>query len=486
MAPKPVLIIDDSRETQQLLAEQVLDPGGYRPLVASDGEEGIRLALHEHPALIILGMQLPKMNGLEVLRALRRRSVEAPVIFTTTGESARWIVQAFRMGARDCVIEPFSPREMQEAIRRALATTSVREERDHLAQQLAEFNQQSQRFEAVEAGRARLEAALEGAQDAIVLVDEEDRVLLCNAATRAALNLAEESLLHRPVAETIPHPALLSMFSQARETRRETRSEVPLEDGRTFNAQLTPIEGVGRVLVMQDITHLKELDRVKSEFVTAVSHDLRTPLTTIQGYIELLPRAGSLTAQQQEFIQHVHQSLGTITELVDNLLDSDRLEAGLDLEMGPCDLLQLIEQAIQDFCPRLKRKKQELRWDPPETLPLVLGNRHRLRQVMDNLLNNALKYTQEGGWIAVSALEDNGHVVVHVADNGIGILPAQQPYIFDKFYRVESEETLRITGTGLGLAIVKTVIEKHNGRVWVESKAGEGSIFSFVLPALAT
>jgi two-component system phosphate regulon sensor histidine kinase PhoR len=213
---------------------------------------------------------------------------------------------------------------------------------------------------------------------------------------------------------------------------------------------------------------------------------LRTPLTTIQGYIELLPRAGPVTAQQHEFIQHVLQSLETITELVDNLLDSDRLEAGFDLEMGPCDLLQVIEETIRDFRPRVEKNKQELRWDPPKALPLVQGNRHRLRQVMDNLLNNAMKYTRAGGWIAVSALEDNGHIVVHVADNGIGILPAQQPYIFDKFYRVESEETLRITGTGLGLSIVKTVIEKHNGRVWVESKAGEGSIFSFVLPALKT
>jgi signal transduction histidine kinase len=154
--------------------------------------------------------------------------------------------------------------------------------------------------------------------------------------------------------------------------------------------------------------------------------------------------------------------------------------------MGACNLLEVIEQTLREFRPRIEKKDQELRWDPPEALPLVHGNRHRLRQVMDNLLNNAMKYTREGGWIAVTALEDDGHIVVHVSDNGIGILPAQQPYIFDKFYRVESEDTLRITGTGLGLSIVKTVIEKHNGRVWVESKSGEGSVFSFVLPALKT
>ncbi|MCK4450149.1 MAG: ATP-binding protein, partial [Anaerolineae bacterium] len=118
------------------------------------------------------------------------------------------------------------------------------------------------------------------------------------------------------------------------------------------------------------------------------------------------------------------------------------------------------------------------------TLLQVQGNPHRLRQVMDNLLGNAVKYTQEGGWIAVSAVEDGEYIVVHVADNGLGIHQAQQPYIFDKFYRVKSEETADIKGTGLGLAIAKAVIEKHNGRVWVESKPGVGSVFSFVLPAL--
>jgi len=236
--------------------------------------------------------------------------------------------------------------------------------------------------------------------------------------------------------------------------------------------------------MMQDITHLKELDRIKSEFVATVSHDLRTPLTTIQGYIELLPRVGPLTAQQQEFIQRARESTETITELIGDLLDIGRIEAGFDLEMETCDLGQVIEGTVRDFRLRAEHKGQELRWRPPETLLQVQGNPHRLRQVMDNLLGNAVKYTQEGGWIAVSAVEDGEYIVVHVADNGLGIHQAQQPYIFDKFYRVKSEETVDIKGTGLGLAIAKAVVEKHNGRVWVESKPVVGSVFSFVLPAL--
>ena len=643
MTQERVLVIEDSFETQQLLAELVLEPNGYRPLAAMDGEEGLRLALEEHPDLIVLDMQLPKMNGLEVLEALQQRNVDIPVIFTTVRESVELVVQAFRLGARDYVIKPFGPQEMQEAIQRILVSEALRDERDQLTQQLVEANQKLQRqfqelnaiyaigrsvtslldlnsvlnrvveaavyladaeegmlllldrernelylraakgvdekvarslrvrvddsvagraiqtdrrvlltgehakvatgylvkallylplrvpdhgvigvmgminretdrpfserdifllsaltdyaavaienarlFEAVEVERAKLETILREAQEVVIVVDEENNILLCNSASRTTLGLIEADLLRRPVSEAIPHPALHSMFAHVREVGRATRSEVPLEDGRTFSAQLTPIKGVGYVLMMHDITHLKELDRIKSEFVTTVSHDLRTPLTTVQGYIELLPRAGPLNAQQQEFILRASHSMETITGLINNLLDIDRLETGLKLEMVPCDLIQVIGEAIQDFRPQVEENRQELRWEPPEALPLVQGNPYRLRQVMNNLLGNAIKYTREGGWIAVSAGEDDGHVVVHVADNGIGIPPAQQPYVFDKFYRVESADTLDVAGAGLGLAIVKTVIEKHNGRAWVESRSGVGSVFSFILPALKT
>jgi len=334
--------------------------------------------------------------------------------------------------------------------------------------------------------QAQWEAVLRGAQDVIIVVDEENHILLCNAAACAALDVVEADLLYQPVGESIPYPTLLSMFDQVYQTGQATRSKVSLEDNRTFNAQLTPIAGVGRVLVMQDITHLKELDRVKSELVTAVSHDLRTPLTTAQGYLDLLSRAGPLNKRQQDYILHARQSLETITELIVNLLDVDRLEAGLDLEMIPCDLVQVINRAVEDFQLLAEEHEQDLRWEPPKELPLVQGNPYRLRQVMNNLLSNVIKYTREGGWIAVNAAEEEEHVVVHVADNGIGIPPDQLPYIFDRFYRVKSDETANIPGTGLGLMIVKTVIEKHNGRVWVESKPGAGSVFSFILPTLKT
>ncbi len=643
VAEERVLVIEDSVEIRQLLIDLVLQPGGYRTIVAADGEEGLRLALQESPDLIILDMQLPRMDGLQLLRALREQQADAPVIVVSIHESAETVAQVFRLGASDYIVKPFAPQEMQEAIRRALTFARSHAERDQLTRQLMEANQQLQRqlqelnavytigravtsvldldavlnrvveasvyvaraeegllmlldaasgelylraakdidervtsslrvrvedsvagrairsgrpvlitgkptkiatgylaksllylplrvadrgaigvlgvfnrqsdrsfaerdvfllsavadyaaiaienarlFETVEFERVKLEAILREAQEAVIVVDEQDKVLLCNAAARTALGLNEGDPAYRPVDEVVAHPTLREMFSQGRGTGQVARGEVALESGRTFNAQLTPIRGVGKVLVMQDITHLKELDRVKSEFVATVSHDLRTPLTVIQGYIELLPRVGPLNEQQWHFIQRAHNSIQAITELIGDLLDIGRIEAGFDLEMAPCNLIQMIEEAIRSIQPQAQEKLQDLRWKSPGTLPLVRGNSRTLGQVMDNLLSNAVKYTQEGGWIEVSASQENGHIVVRVADNGIGIPPEEQPYIFDRFYRVESEETAGIRGTGLGLSIVKAVIEKHNGRVWVESRPGVGSTFSFVLPVMKT
>jgi two-component system phosphate regulon sensor histidine kinase PhoR len=206
-------------------------------------------------------------------------------------------------------------------------------------------------------------------------------------------------------------------------------------------------------------------------------------LTTIQGYVTLLERVGPLNHEQQEFVRRVQTSIADISELVGELLDLGRIETGYDLAMEPVQVEEVIGDAVQACRPRALERRQELRWES-HPLPAVLGSRHRLSQVMDHLLSNALKYTPDGGWIAVDAMGDGEHVIVRVADNGVGIPAADQPYVFERFYRVETDETSDVGGTGLGLTIVRSVIEKHGGRVWVESRPGSGSVFTFVLPRM--
>jgi PAS domain S-box-containing protein len=337
-------------------------------------------------------------------------------------------------------------------------------------------------FSAVKSERSKLSTIIGSTEDAVIVTDSEMRVLLLNRAARGAFDIKSSEITNKPVAQAVKNESLIDLFVHSIGSSQVQRGEISLKDGRTLNANLTPIPGVGYVAVMQDITHLKELDRMKSEFVSTVSHDLRSPLTTIKGFIQLLPKAGPLTSQQQDFSAKIVKSVDTITELIGDLLDIGKIEAGVGLEMDVCQMDAVISKVVEDFRSQAEAKRQRLNIELPPQLPPVLGNELRLGQVVANLVGNAIKYTPDEGLISVRANNSNGQIVVSVQDTGFGIPLADQPYVFDKFYRVRSEETDGITGTGLGLAIVKSVVERHNGRVWLESEPGVGSTFTFILP----
>jgi two-component system NtrC family sensor kinase len=241
------------------------------------------------------------------------------------------------------------------------------------------------------------------------------------------------------------------------------------------------IEGVGRTIVMQDITHLKELDRLKSEFVSVVSHDLRSPLTSILGYVQLLERAGELNDAQKDFVKRVHSSVDNITSLIGDLLDLGRLETGLDLTLTACSLNDIIIQVVENAQMAIQDKKLNLDLNLLEEECFVQGDRKRLHQAFNNLVNNAIKYTSEKGKITIRINKKDGQIITQVEDTGVGISPGDQPYVFDKFFR--SDQVMdNFQGSGLGLSIVKSVVERHNGRIWLFSAPEKGTTFTVVLP----
>jgi two-component system NtrC family sensor kinase len=261
------------------------------------------------------------------------------------------------------------------------------------------------------------------------------------------------------------------------------REEFELKDGRIFSAQRTPIEEVGQAIVMQDITHLKELDRIKSEFVTTVSHDLRSPLTSILGYIELVERAGEINQQQREFIDRVQSNVQQISLMISDLLDLGRIEAGLDTTKEKTSVEQIVREAFEGIVDLADAEEITIELEIQGEIGKVFGDPIRLRQMINNLLDNALKYTPSGGTISFRTKTEEGQIILEVVDSGPGIPESDLPKLFDRFFR-GSNIPDDVPGTGLGLAIVKSILDNHNGRVWVETKEGEGSSFTVVLPAV--
>lgn len=327
--------------------------------------------------------------------------------------------------------------------------------------------------------RSKLETILTRVEDGVIVVDPEGCMVIVNHTVRSAFRLEVDNLAGRPVQEVFSHPDLLEIF-RAKQTQ-PVRYEISLEDGRVFNTQVTPIPEVGMVVTMQDITHLKELDRIKSDFVSTVSHDLRSPLTAILGYVELLERAGPVTDQQREFIRRVQFSVNNITSLINDLLDLGRIEAGFDTRKEIVPLAAIVNYSVEGLHNRVVEKEQELILEMPDKLPPVFGNPVRLRQMAANLISNAIQYTPQRGKITVRLMAEGDQLILQVSDNGPGIPPADQPYIFDKFFRA-SNVPFDTPGTGLGLAIVKSIVENHQGRIWVESTIGQGTTFTVVLP----
>jgi two-component system NtrC family sensor kinase len=330
--------------------------------------------------------------------------------------------------------------------------------------------------------RDRLDAILRDTEDNIIVADSEDHVLFCNPTFRRTFNVTRTDFIGRPIGEVVSHPEIIALFSKQALVGRGRHSEITINGGeRVFNAQLTIIKGVGRSAVLQDITHLKEMDKAKSDLVATVSHDLRSPLTSILGYVDMIQRTGPLDDQQLKFAENIKTSVKSITTLITELLELGRIEAGFDVDLEPTNISQIARDAAQQIAPQIEAKGHTLSVEIPPDLPTVFGNPLRLRQVITNLLGNAVKYTPEHGHLRLTLRSEGPLVILQVADSGVGIPKEDQPYVFDKFYRSE-KIAIEYEGTGLGLSIVKSIVDQHNGRIWLESKEGKGTTFTVVLP----
>jgi len=356
-----------------------------------------------------------------------------------------------------------------------------------LVGQTAVLVENARLFQSAEGGRRRLAAILASTTDAVLVTDRDERVLLANPAAEQAFGTEADRIIGQKIAETNLASVLERIFGRPLSASEALNEEVPLPDGRTLYASVSAIlsshgERIGRVAVMRDITHLKELDELKSDFVATVSHDLRAPLTFMRGYTTMLPMVGDLTDKQRDYVDKILQGVGQMSELIDDLLDLGRVEAGVGLERKPCHLGTILVEAVDGMRARAIAKEITLRLEPPQGAAVVAGDAALLRQMVANLVDNAIKYTPSGGTVTVGLSVHDQQAAIRVADTGIGIAPDDQVRLFEKFYRIKRRDTVDIPGTGLGLAIVKSIVERHGGRVWVESKLNKGSVFHALLP----
>ena len=364
-----VLIVDDSPEIRNFLAEYILKPRGFEVLTATNGLEGLTLAVSKKPQLMIVDIQMPRLNGLDLLQRLRDRGLDIPAILMTGHGSEAVAVTAFRLGVRDYMIKPFDMEEMERAIDRALREGRLKQERDALLQQLAE---------------------------------------------------QEEKAVQERVWQ-------------------------------------------------------------QTEIVSLLSKDLRSPLTVLLGYSELLNDEMGLNGEKKVYLGRIHQHVKHIILLVENLQKIEKLEKGeLDLQ-EMCDLGEMWQQVLMINQPALKEQGIRVANEMPATPITIFGDKSLLYSAIAHLLDNAIKFNRPNGKIGCVLCEEDGYVMLEITDTGRGIPRTAQSQIFHKFFRAENVTT-DTHGNGLGLALVKLVVERHKGEISVQSVEGKGTIMTVKLP----
>lgn len=337
----------------------------------------------------------------------------------------------------------------------------------------------------VEVGRRQLEAIINSTPDPVLVTDHRNRLLLANRAAAHVLKIELTSLAGQPIESVIQQKPLLALLQGASVEKQS--AEVILPDQHTYLATASSVVAdghpVGRVCILRDVTHFKELDAMKSEFVATVSHDLRSPLTLMRGYATMLDMVGELNDQQQGYVRKIIAGVENMSRLVNNLLDLGRIEVGVGLQVESVSVVDVLERAVSALRLQATQKKITLNLELPRDMPHAIeADGALLHQAIYNLLENAIKYTPEGGQVTLRIRAAEGFIIFEVEDTGIGIAAEDMGRLFEKFYRGKQREARAQQGTGLGLAIVRSIAERHGGRVWVESELGKGSIFYLQIP----
>jgi PAS domain S-box-containing protein len=355
-----------------------------------------------------------------------------------------------------------------------------------LASQAGMAAANAQLYATAELGRQQFEAVLNSTPDPVMVFDDANNLILINPAAKQLVGLFKETTPGLKLDAVIEHEDLLELLKKDT-INRDTSREIQLTNRRVFFTTVSPVirndQLVGKVCLLRDITQFKEVDTFKSDIVSTVSHDLRSPLTLMRGYASMLQMVGEINEQQRSYIAKIVSGVDSMSKLVNNLLDLGRIEAGIGLKLERTNPISLAEQVVLELQPHANQKNIDLVLEYSINRDTYIeADSALVQQALYNVVENALKYNSLGGSVKVCVSSNENNAMFEITDNGIGIAPIDLPHLFEKFFRSGRREAYNQRGTGLGLAIVKTIIEKHNGKVWVESKLGRGSSFYLQLP----
>jgi signal transduction histidine kinase len=463
-----ILVVSSASQIDQQLSRLFQSSGSAVTCVAGL-PDALDWAANHPVSLAIFEIQTRAGQSVEEISAFSETYPQIPVLLCLDEETPALMKQGLRAGAVGFFPASWSADEGIPVVNHVLDRVRRQKERE------ADLQRQIDEMAHV----------VEDVSNGIIVVDRNLRLKWVNRAAIDAFGLNDvDDWQGKPLLEVFPQPGLSDLF-EIRDSLNCSSTinvvEIPLGEHRVFSVRAVESAGVGWVLTLQDITQQKKLDQIKSDIMHTISHDLRSPLTVILGYVDLVERVGPVNDLQKEFIRRSRSSVHNVTRLVDNLLQLARIESDFDVCKEPLDIRQVLERAVDGFKKQFADKNLRVQLDLPEDLPMLAANSTQIRHMVENLLDNAVKYSVTDGEVKVAAWVEGEQLVLQFHDTGIGIPPDEIPWVFDRFYRA-SNVGAEISGTGLGLAIVQVIVTNHEGRVWIESTLNEGTTVSVLLP----
>jgi PAS domain S-box-containing protein len=450
----------------------------------------MEIVKREPVSIVLLDLKMPGVDGMEILHEIREFNAGILVIVITGFATVELAIEAMKLGAYDFIPKPFEPDQLRIGIRRAyenirLTAKTVKLELER-QRTLADLGDE----------KSRTRTIIESLPTGVVVTNAEGKVVLMNPAFRQQLELDPAAVPGAQICEYVEDEEFCRLVAEISQGRLKEKGgtdacEIQLPSGKSLLAKGRPVFGeggnwLGAVMTLSDITALRALDRVKSEFVAEVSHELRSPLSTIHEQLALVIRdlTNGSTTDDVPILSRAFEKTHDLIALVGDLLDLSRIESGAHYARPEAlRVEELLAKIVSFLRSRAEKRGQKLTLDTPtREVPKIVADAFALESVFGNLISNAINYTQDGGKIQVKVKSLKNTVSVAVIDNGMGIEARHLERIFERFYRVKNEKTRYVSGTGLGLPIVKELLDKMGGTITVNSTVGKGSTFTVVLP----
>ena len=484
-----VLVVDDEQDIRDG-SERILTRAGFHVLKATRGDEALEMLPKEKVSIVLLDLKMPGMDGMEVLKHIRVLDETILVIVITGYATIETAIEAMKRGAYDFISKPFDPDQLRIVVNRAW-------EKIYLSQEAEKLEEERKKTLAdLDTEKSRIHTIIEYLPNGVIVTNSKGQVVLMNPSFRQLMDLDPNMKTGQPIDNYISDQGLCGLVMEISQGKHVDFEDIPdhefsLPNQKYLLARGKPVLGekkecLGAVINVVDISAMKVLDQLKSEFVAKVSHELRSPLSTIHEQLALVIRdmMEETTDQDQQILNRAKEKTKGLIALIGDLLDLSRIEEGLICKDPKAVQIEELLGNVVDFLKtQADAKDQSIHLELPKNpLPRLTADPFALESIFGNLITNAINYTQDGGNVRVKADMAGTNLRIIISDNGFGIADRHLDKVFERFYRVKDEKTRYITGTGLGLPIVKELVHSMGGLIDLESTLGEGTTLTVLLP----